>query len=297
VKRDRATALLEDMLGRLDAGTDWPITLVDVLYVFGSYARGAIEPHDVDVALDFRRDQQMSDAVGASIFGGGNPYTPLRQALLGRSRGVQIQYEASSREQLEADGVPMLCLWRRGDSLETALGVLRSITPDLSAGRAPRDDMIEEFAGLDRVIPRQVRQDLITWRDESRIVISRLVLPEQPAPPTEREIVYEVNSRWTATSPLRRAALAALEHLVQQGADLSDVELSSYRLPTASRMAGNLADPRWWVNWKWQHYRAIPHCLADPGALGWLEVPAPTRTRALDALLFTPGPSAGSRST
>lgn len=178
------------------------------------------------MALDFRRDQRMNDAVVASIFGGGNPYTPLRQALLGRSRGVQIQYEASAREQLEADGVPMLCLWRRGDSLETALGVLRSITPDLSAGRAPRDDMIEEFEGLDRVIPRPVRHDLITWRDEGRIIIiSRLVLPQQPAPPGEREIVYEVNSRWTETSPLRRAALAALEHLVQQGADLSDVEL------------------------------------------------------------------------
>ncbi|WP_262505884.1 hypothetical protein [Streptomyces sp. TRM68367] len=41
MKRERATTLVEDMLRRLDEGTDWPLTLVDEVYLFGSYARGA----------------------------------------------------------------------------------------------------------------------------------------------------------------------------------------------------------------------------------------------------------------
>jgi hypothetical protein len=292
VKRDKATDLLEDMLRRLDAGTEWPINLVDAVHLFGSYARGSENPDDVDVVLEFRRDQRMNDAVVASIFGGGNPYSPLKQALVGRRRGIQFQYEASAREQLEADGAQMVCLWRRGDTLDDALTALHAITPDPSAGRAPRHDMIDEFDGLDRVIPRRVRHDLITWRDEGRIKISRVTLPDQPMLTLDRDVAYEVDSRWTATSPLRRAALAALQHLDQQGADLSDVELSGYRLPTAARMAGHRTEPRWWITWKWQHYRAIPNCLADAGAQCWLEVPAPTRARDLSALVFTPGPRA-----
>ena len=88
-------------------------------------------------------------------------------------------------------------------------------------------------------------------------------------------------------SPLRRAALAALQHLQDQDVDLSDVELSGYRFPTPSRRAGHLEEARWWVSWKWHQYRSIPYCLADGD--GWLEVVAPTRS--LHALLFAPGPA------
>ena len=38
MKRERATTLVEDVLRRLDEETDWPLTLVDTLYIFGSYA-------------------------------------------------------------------------------------------------------------------------------------------------------------------------------------------------------------------------------------------------------------------
>ncbi|GGY18111.1 hypothetical protein [Streptomyces minutiscleroticus] len=73
------------------------------------------------------------------------------------------------------------------------------------------------------------------------------------------------------------------------------MELSGYRLPTPSRMAGRLDEVRWWVNWKW-HHQSIPYCLAEDK--GWLEVLAPTRTRPLHAPLFTPGPApAGARRT
>ncbi|MDH6436016.1 hypothetical protein M2158_004556 [Streptomyces sp. SAI-144] len=289
MKRERATMLVEDVLRRLDEGADWPLTLVDELYVFGSYARGALEPHDVDIAVDFRRDERMRQLEIASIFSSRNPHSELRQQLAGRSRGIQFQFDTAQRRQLKSEGVPMLRLWRRGDTLQQALSTLHAIQPDPSAGRAPRDDMIEEFEGLDRSIPRPVRHDLITWRDTGQITISRLTLPDQPAEPADTEIAYDLQTRWVDHSPLRRAALAALQHLQDQDVDLSDVELSGYRLPTPSRRAGRLEGARWWVNWKWQHYRSIPYCLADGD--GWLEVVAPTRTRPLHALLFAPGPT------
>ncbi|WP_217161952.1 nucleotidyltransferase domain-containing protein [Streptomyces sp. AC512_CC834] len=48
MKRARATSLLNDMLDRLEEG-GWPLDLVDEILVFGSYARGVLEPADVDV--------------------------------------------------------------------------------------------------------------------------------------------------------------------------------------------------------------------------------------------------------
>ena len=52
VKRDRAVELVEQVLARFEAGWDqWPINLLTEIYLFGSFARGALEPHDVDVAV------------------------------------------------------------------------------------------------------------------------------------------------------------------------------------------------------------------------------------------------------
>ncbi|MGW1364895.1 nucleotidyltransferase domain-containing protein [Streptomyces chartreusis] len=40
---------------RRDSG----LTLVDELCLFGSHARGALEPHDVDIAVDFHHDERI----------------------------------------------------------------------------------------------------------------------------------------------------------------------------------------------------------------------------------------------
>lgn len=55
MKRERATRLLADMITRLENGA-WPLGLVDEVYVFGSYARGALEPNDVDVVIEHGTD-------------------------------------------------------------------------------------------------------------------------------------------------------------------------------------------------------------------------------------------------
>ena len=48
VRRERALQLAERVLQGLDEGQgEWPLSLVRELYVFGSFARGATEPHDL----------------------------------------------------------------------------------------------------------------------------------------------------------------------------------------------------------------------------------------------------------
>ncbi|MEN2424371.1 nucleotidyltransferase domain-containing protein [Streptomyces rimosus] len=69
MKRDRATSLLTDMLDRLEAG-GWPLDLVDEVLVFGSYARGALKPADVDVVVEHRTDERLtSEFVNALSYG------------------------------------------------------------------------------------------------------------------------------------------------------------------------------------------------------------------------------------
>ncbi|MGW0827020.1 nucleotidyltransferase family protein [Streptomyces sp. NPDC002845] len=77
MKRARAVDLVEQMLHRLDEDHDWPLSLVEQVWLFGSFARGAVEPHDVDVAVRFERDERMTELVVQSLLSGrGNPFAP-----------------------------------------------------------------------------------------------------------------------------------------------------------------------------------------------------------------------------
>jgi len=290
VKRDRASHLLGQLLERLDGAQCWPLTLVDEVRVFGSYRRGALDPHDVDLAVVWHRDQRMTEKIAAAICYGGNPYAELRRALAGTGRGLQLLFEPQEIEQLEAEGAQMLTLWRRGDTLAAARACLASIPVDPAAGRASRDDMIDAFDGLDRQIPRPVRATLIGWQNDGLVSITRTELADAVWEPSEPNMRWAIERRWNPDSPLRRAAVAALAHLQQRGADLSDVELMGQRLPTPRRMAGHRSPAAWWVNWQWRDYPSIATLLAE--GKGWLEVPRPTRTRPLTTLLLTPGPNA-----
>lgn len=292
MKRARAVELIEQMLHRLDGSKEWPLDLVQQVWLFGSFARGALEPHDVDVAVRFDRDEQMKELIIQTLLSGrGNPYTPLRRALAGTSRGLQFQYEDSVRAQLEAEGTVMLPLWQRGDTLAQALDVLHGIAEDPDAGRAARHDMIDAFTGIDRHIPRPVRADLIKWQQQGVITLSQVALPDASGPlPLDEPTMQWTFRRWNPDSPLRRAALAGLSYLQSQGAELDDIDLSGSRLCTPRRMAGHRSEPLWWINWKWQGYHGIPYCLR--GGKAWLEVVGPTRTRPLTALLIQSGPMA-----
>jgi predicted nucleotidyltransferase len=95
VKRERATRLLADMITRLEGG-GWPLGLVEEVYVFGSYARGALEPNDVDVVIEHGTDKRwLGESLDASI-NGRDSYVGMRQAMRGRTRGISFQFRGRS---------------------------------------------------------------------------------------------------------------------------------------------------------------------------------------------------------
>ncbi|MFD9476951.1 nucleotidyltransferase domain-containing protein [Streptomyces nojiriensis] len=74
------------MITRLEDG-GWPLGPVEEVYVFGSYARGALEPNDVDVVIEHGTDKcRLGESLDASI-NGHDSYVGMRQALRGLPRG------------------------------------------------------------------------------------------------------------------------------------------------------------------------------------------------------------------
>jgi len=86
VKRERATRLLADMITRLEVG-GWPLGLVEEVYVFGSYARGALEPNDVDVVIEHGTDKRWLGESLDSPINGRDSYVGMRQSPAGPDPG------------------------------------------------------------------------------------------------------------------------------------------------------------------------------------------------------------------
>jgi predicted nucleotidyltransferase len=145
MKRERAVELAEHLLRNLDAAqNDWPLSLLTTVYVFGSFARGALTPHDLDIDVEYKGDDRWTEHFVASLTSGRDLHSPMRQMLTTGKRGYQFQFEFHERADFE-----MTLLWQRGDSLRTALERLHAIQPNPGAGRAPRDSMLPEFEGID----------------------------------------------------------------------------------------------------------------------------------------------------
>ena len=87
------------------------------------------------------------------------------------------------------------------------------------AGRAPRDYVLPADEQIADLLPRPVRIDLHRWCTEGTAEVSVLQLPD--ARPRGATAARHVDARWTATSPLLRAAGAALAHLESTGIRLA----------------------------------------------------------------------------
>jgi hypothetical protein len=274
VKRERAVALVEELLTRL-TGTysEWPLNLITSVEVFGSFARGALEPHDVDIAVSFDRTPEWVSHFVRCMSYGRNPYAVFRQPLIGRRPGLQFQFEAEHLDDIE----PVL-LWHRGESLDTALYRLRSITPDAQATRAPRDAMIPQFEGLDRWIPRPYRETLVQAIDSGCISIERLSL--QYGEVDASDIVDTFYDRWKDTSPLFRGAHAVLAFAEQRGIDPRAVWLHGRQIRDI--------EPTHFADFDLRYFRHIPWCLGENDAVEWLAVVHTTRHQPLDALRILP---------
>ncbi|WP_051764040.1 nucleotidyltransferase domain-containing protein [Streptomyces virginiae] len=192
---------------------DWPLGLVEEVYVFGSYARGALEPNDVDVdvVIEHGTDKRwLGESLDASI-NGRDSYVGMRQALRGRTRGISFQFRG--RSSLLDEGFELFLLWRKGEPFSLARERLASLAADPEAGPAPRGHMLTEFEGLESPVPRPARIELFSRHVKGRISITplRLVDGELEDP----EVAWHVRRRWVETSPLRRAATCALAALEQ----------------------------------------------------------------------------------
>ncbi|RPE47162.1 nucleotidyltransferase-like protein [Streptomyces sp. Ag109_O5-1] len=276
MKRERATTLLNDMLDRLEVG-GWPLDLVDEILVFGSYARGALNPSDVDMVVEHRRDDRLVSEFVHALSYGRDPSASMKRALKGNSRGLQIHF--GERKILEAEGFELTPLWTRGEPVDAARARLAAITPDPAAGRAPRDHMIEAFDGIDRWVPRPVRITLTDLVDRKAVTIRQLQLPDaEPAHPAALEAL----TRWSETSPLRRAAAAVLAHLEATSRPLDSVYLHGEPV-----IGSRYSNTTWQtgIGFGWSHYRGISHHLQE--GTDWFEVVRPTPTQPLHTLHIT----------
>ncbi|WP_405933645.1 nucleotidyltransferase domain-containing protein [Streptomyces sp. NBC_00827] len=275
MKRERATRLLDDMVTRLEQG-DWPLVLVEEVYVFGSYARGALEPNDVDVVVQHGTDKRwLGESLHASI-NGRDAYVGMRQALRGRTRGISFQFR--ERDSLLAEGFELFMLWRRGEPFSLARERLASLKEDPSAGTALRDHMLAEVEGLERLVPRPARIELFNRRAAGKISITPLKLIEGEL--AHPDVARHVRRRWVETSPLRRAASCALNALNQQGVDLSGVVLHGQRL------FGSDQAERCFVDLGWSGFGYMGRLLDD--GMSWLEVMRPHPIKPMDALFIQP---------
>lgn len=275
MKRDEADRTIEMVLTRFfEARASRPVSLITQLAVFGSYARGAMAPHDVDVHVTYEADEEFAEDVVWALSQGRDPETPLRVALRGRTRSVQIVCGKLPDEML----VDSVVLWRSGDSHEVALRRLRAIPVDPGAGRAPRHAMIDAFVGLDHILPMAFRSPIAEAVEVGALTVEQLVLDDrQVQDPVARE---HIDLRWSPTSPLYRAAHALLAYHEDLGSSPMAVHLHGRDVSES--------DTPFYAGMQLRYTRGIHHCLGERGGVHWLEVVRATRTQPLTALRIVP---------
>lgn len=276
MKRERAVELVQHVLRNLDAGSDeWPLSLVMRLYVFGSFARGALTPHDVDLVVEREnRDDRWVSHFVTSLSSGRDPYAVIRRELTTGKRGCQFVFETNQLEEFNA-----ILIWERGDSLPTAMDRLAAIQPDEIAGRAPRDAMLPEFEGLEDWIPRPDREVLCRAVNDGAITLERVTLQNGTQVASE-EAAKHARRRWNASSPLYRAATAVIAYWENQGIDLGQCHLHGTDIRDR--------DTPYYAGFGLRYFRSIPYCLGELHGVEWVEVVHPTKIKPLDALRIRP---------
>ncbi len=277
MKRERATAVLHEILDRLEQGA-WPVNLVTEIHLFGSYVRGAMEVGDIDVVVQHTTDERWVEQAVSALFEGRDGYIPMRRALRGNRRGVSFQFQ--EHDSLVNEGIELLLLWRQGESVALARQRLAGITTDASAGRAPRDHVLPDYEELADLIPRPVRIDLHRWCTDRKVAVRALSLPD--AQPRSASAASHLDERWTPNSPLRRAAAAALAHLENAGQLLDRCEVHSQYMAHSTTDAAIDC----FVDLRWRYWRRAQRYLADGQA--WFEVLPATPRQSLNALHITP---------
>lgn len=154
--RDKYTEKLVRILKTLDAG-QLPTEPTE-LYVFGSYSRGAIEPGDLDLILIHKsnREEYLKRKTAELVAQGMYDWEAeakacrsqekdIRAALMKRGESIQILL-GEALEMFVGGGSRIkpsdpILLWSKND--RDWQPKLSAIKPDESAGRAPRNHLVE----------------------------------------------------------------------------------------------------------------------------------------------------------
>jgi hypothetical protein len=103
------------------------------VWIFGSYARCALEVGDIDLAVEFDQTKDEAGRWFATLMAGGFDHlAALRRELRGNQRALEIHF--NELDNLRKEGFEPQLLWRRGDSLEEARVRLAALAPDATTG-------------------------------------------------------------------------------------------------------------------------------------------------------------------
>src|SRR5262249_3580973 len=144
------TKRIEGLLARVVAANGSYLPRVREVWIFGSYARGALDVGDVDLAVEFDQTKDEAGIWFATLMAGGFDHLgALRRELRGNQRALKIHF--NELEDLHREGCEPQLLWRRGDALEQAHARRAALAPDASAQRAPRDTVHPLLAGVEKL--------------------------------------------------------------------------------------------------------------------------------------------------
>jgi hypothetical protein len=187
--------------------------VVTEIFVFGSYARGALNPGDLDVSVTYAMTEEESRKWVAALLAGRDRTLQLRHALRGNWRSVEMQF--NNVNELRMAGFEPVLVWCRGEPIEVAQERLAAIPEDEAAGTAARDPVIAPLSGLDKYVPRPIREELALLDHLGLIQVDRIGLPDANA--HDDSTRRRIEARWSESNPKIRAVRAATAWLDKSG--------------------------------------------------------------------------------
>jgi hypothetical protein len=271
--REKATTALSTLLETICAGGAHA-DCVTAVYVFGSYARGALTVGDVDVDIEYdaRLDSTVERELMDNLLAGRDWNTPFRKALR-PARALQILFS-----RLEMIAEPVL-VYERGDTLDQALARVEAIAADPEAGRAERDPVHSAIEPVAEDLARPTRILLTELLTAGLLTVELIDLADADEDEfADQRFLTRVRWRWrSASSPLARAARAAGGHLHAAGVDLDSVALMPHSVLDQEGSG-------WAVDCRETHLRRPVVYLGYHGIRDALFVLHPERKRPLRAL-------------
>jgi predicted nucleotidyltransferase len=214
VKRSEARRRIEALLGRVVSGEGRYLPRVREVWIFGSYARGALEVGDVDLVVEFDQTKEEAGRWFAILMAGDFDHLgALRRELRGSQRVLELHFH--ELDELRKEGFEPLVLWRRGDSLEEARVRLAALAPDANARRAARDTVHPLLAEVEKLIPRPARQEFSLFMWAGWLDAKLVELP--PAQAGNLVTRRRFGEQWSQANPRFRAAHAAACYLERDG--------------------------------------------------------------------------------